>query len=274
MIKIPILIYHAIDTYNEPLATEDKGKQIYIVGLEEFERQMKHLAENGFNAISLDDYITTANQKFGDLEKDKSNSCPDLPDKSVIITFDDGHISNHTHALPILQKYGFVATFFVTVGNIDTHDGLKSEQLREMADSGMSIQSHTMTHPFLSDLSGHQIHWELHESRSILEGKLGRPIKYLAIPGGRYNSIVKNTAREVGYRGVCTSIVGCNNINSDLYSLKRWVVRRDTDISTFSSIVSMKRSTAIYHKTRYFLLTGLKKTLGNRHYDSIRERFL
>ena len=197
-----------------------------------------------------------------------------LIERPIIITFDDGHASNYTHAFPLLREYGFVATFFVTVKNIGSPHGMTWPQLREMADSGMSIQSHTMSHPFLSDLDAKQIRWELAESKSVLEDKLGRPVDYLALPGGRYSSTTRKIAEEVGYQAVCTSRVGNNTLTSDLYSLKRWTIKRDTSLSTFCSIVQMKPATTLRYKTGYFILNSLKKALGNKSYVVVREKLL
>jgi len=306
MNRVPILIYHAIDADNDKVIVKDNGELLYVVRLEEFERQMKYLSDNGYHVVSLDDYVAFVMRyqdnakslplcsslqflievprngipRIGTLmstratTENKGQMHPDLPEKSVIITFDDGHLSNYTRAFPILQKYGFAATFFVTVKNIGSYDGVRYEQLREMADSGISIQSHTMTHPFLSDLDAKQIHWELAESKSALELALGNPVNHLALPGGRYNSTVRNTAMEVGYQTVCTSNIGINTLTSDLYALRRLAIKRDTSFSTFCSIVEMKPLTVMRYKAKYSLLNGLKKTLGNKRYIAMREKLL
>ncbi len=258
---LPILNYHIL--YDEQLlASMAKDEAIYANEVREFQQQMKYLRDSCYQGMVFDDYINHRAERS------------DLSGDFVIITFDDGHVSNYTHALPILQELGFPAIFFITVKNVDSPNGVTWQQLREMADSGMSIQSHTMTHPFLSDLSHQEIHRELQESKSILEQKLGLPVDYLSLPGGRGNSTVKNIAMEVGYRAVCTSVIGYNNIDSDLYSLKRWAIRANTKLSTFSSIVHMRHSVLASSKTRYFLLGALKKVLGNQRYVAVRDKFL
>jgi len=274
MNRVPILIYHAIESDDEPVEVKDIGELIYVIGLEEFERQMKYLYDNGYRSVLLDDYVAFAIHHQNKKKTHGSKVCSDLPEKPVIITFDDGHLSNYTFALPVLRKYGFVATFFITTKNIGSPDGMRYEQLREMAGNGMSIQSHTMTHPFLSDLPPQEIRRELRESKSILEQQLGKAIDYLALPGGRCSSTVKSIAMEVGYRAICTSAIGYNRAGTDLYSLKRWVIRRNTKFSTFSSIVRMNYSILTYYRTRYFLLGGLKKIMGNRLYVAMWEKFL
>jgi peptidoglycan/xylan/chitin deacetylase (PgdA/CDA1 family) len=258
---LPILNYHILyDKQSSAPMAEDEA--IYANELQKFQQYIKYLRDNQYQGIPLDDYINS-----------KTNLLKDLSKNQIIITFDDGHISIYTIAMPILLEYGFPAVFFITVKNIGTSNGVSWQQLREMADNGMSIQSHTMTHPFLSDLPPKEIRWELQESKTILEQQLGQPVDYLSLPGGRCNSTVKNIAMEVGYKAVCTSIVGYNDANTDPYSLKRWVIKRNMKLSTFSDIVHRKRSTLAYYKTRYFMLSSLKRVLGNRIYASIHREF-
>jgi peptidoglycan/xylan/chitin deacetylase (PgdA/CDA1 family) len=263
MNRIPVLIYHAIEAHNCPVKVKYKGDLVYILTSEKFEQQLNYLADNGYKTISLEDYVASnINIKNG------------LPDKALIITFDDGHITNYKVALPILQKYGFTATFFITLKNIDTPDGLTIEQLKDMENHGMSIQSHTMTHPFLSHISAKEIQWELQESKAELEEKLEKPVNYLAIPGGRYSHKVMEIAMATGYKAVCTSVIGYNTLSSDLYSIKRWAIRRGTKLSDFGSIIQIKYPYLVYNKTKYVLLGSMKKVLGNRLYETFREKVI
>jgi peptidoglycan/xylan/chitin deacetylase (PgdA/CDA1 family) len=256
---LSILNYHILYDKN-PTTEIQKDEIIYANEIQNFDQQIIYICDNNYKVLTFDsnaDFKSTMN----DLQR------------SVIITFDDGHISNYTHALPILQSYNFPAVFFITLKNVGSGIGMNWQQLREMADAGMSIQSHTMTHPFLSDLPAEQIKWELQESRTILEQELGRPVDYLSLPGGRYKAIVKEIAMEVGYKAVLTSIIGYNSPKTDPYSLRRWAIRRNMKLSTFKSIVEGKYSALAYHKTRYHLLNGFKKALGNERYNALREKF-
>jgi peptidoglycan/xylan/chitin deacetylase (PgdA/CDA1 family) len=269
---LPILNYHILhDEQSSASIREDEA--IYANEVQEFQRQIGYFCDSHYQGILLEDYIDSrGNPPRSPFSK--GGVLGNSSEKSVVITFDDGHASNYTYALPILQEHGFAAVFFVTVKNIGSPGSMSWHQIREMADNGMSIQSHTMTHPFLSDLSPQEIRWELQESKTILEQQLGRAVDYLSLPGGRCNSTVKEIAKEVGYRALCTSIVGYNDLNSDLYSLRRWVIRRNTKLSTFDSIVRGKHSVLAYHKARYFFLGGFKKVLGNQRYVAVREKFL
>lgn len=253
MAEVPILIYHFIEDEGQPV--KKNTDSLYVVQVKELEAQMRYLYDNKYQVISLDDY----------------NS---LLKKPIIITFDDGDISNYRYAFPLLQKYNFTATFFIIVGKIGSSDAISWQQLREIRDGGMSIQSHTMTHSFLSDLDDERIHWELTESKRILEDKIGRAVDYLALPGGRYNSTVVKIAKEIGYKAICTSIIGNNDFDSNLYLLKRWTIKRTTKFSTFCAIIQKKSLAILGYKTKHFLLNCLKKILGNKIYISLRKKIL
>jgi len=265
MMKFPTLMYHDI------IVSESQAHKVDLIySIEEhtFIEQLEYLRNSGHHSISLDEYVKLHSHS----PNLKSKNYP--IEKPIIITFDDGHISNYTQAFPLLQKYGFAATFFITLKSVNSQNGMTWEQLREMADSGMSIQSHTMTHPFLSDLDAKQIRWELEGSKSILEDKLGKPVDFLALPGGRYSSTARKIAEEVGYKAVCTSKIGYNTLRTNLHSLRRWTIKRNMSIATFRSIIQMNPLTTFRYKTVYFILNGLKKALGNKNYVAVREKLL
>jgi peptidoglycan/xylan/chitin deacetylase (PgdA/CDA1 family) len=256
MYKIIILNYHKIEINNTLFKIKNKGESIYIIKDFVFKKHLEILQDNNYRTILFDDHVRLEN-------KDSETT------KQAIITFDDGNASDYSIAFPILCQYGFNATFFVTIKKIGSPEGLTYRQLREMSNNGMSIQSHTMTHSFLPELSHKKTLWELQESKKILEQELGKSVDYLSLPGGRCNATVKRIAIEVGYKGVCTSEIGYNYTKTDLYSLKRWTITKNMKIATFKSIINGKQATFTYYKTRYFLLGGLKRVLGNKLYATI-----
>ncbi|MCD6505948.1 polysaccharide deacetylase family protein [Candidatus Poribacteria bacterium] len=252
-----MLLYHSIDPGDGKV---DGDKLIYSVKLKEFRRQMEYLSRSGYDVISLDELVL--------------HICAGepLPKRAVIITFDDGNSSDYEYGVPELLRYGFHATFFITVRNVGITLGWR--QIKEMAELGMSIQSHTVTHPFLSDLPPDAIRWELRESKKIIEEMTGETVLYLALPGGRYSRVVKRIAMECGYKAICTSEIGTNGPDTDLYRLRRWIVRRNTDMSEFQRIVEGDKFTELRCKTRYVLLNAAKKVLGNKSYVRLRRKLL
>jgi peptidoglycan/xylan/chitin deacetylase (PgdA/CDA1 family) len=130
----------------------------------------------------------------------------------VALTFDDGHDSDALVALPILQEFAIPATFFITVGFVGQPGYMRWEQVRTLADAGMAIGSHTLTHPCLPMLSPPELRKELVISRQALEDSIGAPVKLLSVPAGFYNRRVIEAAGAAGYTAVCTSDYGIDRL--------------------------------------------------------------
>ena len=254
-IKIPMLLYHALF---EGSANVEK----YAITMSEFERHIRYLSENGFRSISLADFLIKHQ--------------PDDNKKNIIITFDDGNYSDYSRAFPIVRKYGFVATFFVTVNRIGTDGYLDWHHLKEMIDHGMSIQSHSLNHSFLSDLSNELLQKELNESKKILEEKLAISINFISLPGGFNSQRVLNAARDAGYKGVVSSCPGLNRRDRENGSplfFRRFVITRKTTTEEFIKIVHGDLLHIIKNRMLYFLKSFAKKVLGSQGYYMIWSKF-
>ena len=98
------------------------------------------------------------------------------PERSVVLTFDDGHKTNLSVALPILQRYGFRAEFFANVSFIGQSNFMTWEQLRSLRDAGMSVQSHGVQHDPMTEYSREELVQELRGSKEAIEGNLGSKV--------------------------------------------------------------------------------------------------
>jgi peptidoglycan/xylan/chitin deacetylase (PgdA/CDA1 family) len=249
--KIPILLYHALF---EGKANAEK----YAIATETFEQHINYLSEEGFESISFNAFL--------------DGFQPHPRKKHIIITFDDGNYSDYSAAFHILKKYGFVATFFVTVGRIGTRDYLDWDHLTEMIDGDMSVQSHSLNHLFLSDLSKDNLRKELTESKKILEDKLSLPVHFISLPGGFYSQEVLKAAQDAGYKGVATSGPGLNSLGSlegkfRLY--KRFAITRKTRADSFQEIVHARLLSNTKKQVVYQLKSMAKKILGSKGYYMI-----
>ena len=143
-----ILLYHNIsETYHQSQADMN-------ITAGDFEKHIVSLIENGYNIISFETYLNHL-----------SGLC-ELPQNSVIITFDDGYLSNYTEAFPILRKYGAYGTVFVVTSRVGSYDTqyphFNWKQAKEMVDSGiMSIYSHTVSHTNMLERSANVIYLRL-----------------------------------------------------------------------------------------------------------------
>lgn len=213
--NFPILAYHRI--CREPRYGID-------LSIAQFERQVRWLSTNGYRSTSLAGLRDC-------LEKDQP-----LPEKSVIITFDDGHREVFDVALPILNRYGFKATLFLNPGlmgkrwwvggrrpdpviwhetqpadyqeNTGTwrvYDLMTWEQAIELHRQGFEIGSHALTHPFLTLLTKSELTQQVVESKRQLEEKLGQAISFFCYPSGDFDPRVKKAVLEAGYQAAVYS---------------------------------------------------------------------
>jgi peptidoglycan/xylan/chitin deacetylase (PgdA/CDA1 family) len=155
-----------------------------------------------------------------------------FPDRSFVITFDDGYQSVYEEAFPVLERHGMAATVFLTVGEKGTpHSGgrlpslsgrsmLSWEEIREMQRAGIDLGAHTLTHPDLTHLSSDQVKAEVCEAQSIIEDALGTPVTSFAYPYGRYNGRVREIVQE-HFACACSDKLGLAGQGSDVYALER-----------------------------------------------------
>ena len=256
---VPILMYHALmegERHGNVGGYEDP---VYTIGKDRFEEHMRELAALGYETVLLRDVIAWF---LGEGV---------LPTKSVMITFDDGHVSNLTMAIPILAKYKYYAEFFITTGYVGKPGYLDSEQIQAIRKAGMGIGSHTVSHPMLDALEVRDIEKELRISKDFLEDLLGEEVIGLSVPGGRVKSTVRSIACETGYCTVLTSRSGINRIGQDLFNMKRIPVRRST---LFSEALVLRGYDRIGARVIQEILDGGKVLLGNRRYARIRNWFV
>jgi peptidoglycan/xylan/chitin deacetylase (PgdA/CDA1 family) len=201
--RFPVLMYHSID-----YATDKKDRM--VVSPEAFDRQMKFLRDHKYNVVTVDEAVAYIGQK----------KTP--PARTVAITMDDGYEDNYKYAYPILKKYRIPVTIFVIVDKIGADDFLNWKEIKEMSASGIiDIESHTMSHPFLTGIDDKKLAEEMALSKRTLEKELGRNIKFICYPMGVYNEHVKSMARQAGYEAGFATKPTRLAPNYDAYEIKR-----------------------------------------------------
>ena len=130
---------------------------------------------------------------------------PLLSPNEVLLTFDDGMLSDYDVAFPILAEKGRRAAFFITTGEVGARGRVTWEHLREMAAAGMTLGAHGHTHRFLSELGADEQRKELETSRALIQDKTGAAVRMMSLPGGRFRSDTFAAARACGYTAVFTS---------------------------------------------------------------------
>lgn len=204
-LRVPILVYHSVMPHHPGQSAEQRALD---VDDSVFVRQMRYLVDGGYHVVSFAALV------------DALEGRDTLPSRAVVITFDDGWENQYRHAFPILRRFGLTATFFVFTTPIGTDAKLMTwEQVRQLQAAGMTIGSHTRTHPILPDYHA-ALHNEVVMSRADIAEHLGRAPDYFAYPFGEWDSLSAAWARKAGYRAARTYRGGAWNARSDLYHLR------------------------------------------------------
>ena len=216
-VLVPIILYHRIDT--SPINSQ------YYVPPEKFDEEMKLLHDWGYTTITTELLIKAINEGA------------DLPPRPILITFDDGHLNNYTTAFPIMQKYGFTGVLYIVANYMGTDQYMNADQIKEMASAGWEVGSHSVNHLDLTSLEPERQRYEVVDSRTILEEKLGVPILTIAYPFGISNSGVIDYAHFAGYIGGMSLGYTYNQGISNLYTLQRRDIQGKYDVKQFAAFL-------------------------------------
>lgn len=198
--SVPMLYYHSV---NPSEANE------IIISPEKLKNQLMLIKNLGYNTITIDelnDYLT---------------SNKNIPEKSIVISFDDGYMDNYTYAFPILKELNMKATIFLITSGIDDGYYLSSDQIKEMASYGIDFESHTVSHKKLDTLTYEEQLSELKNSKITLENLLNKKINTIAYPFGAYNEDTIKAAKEANYTLAFTTKYGNIHIGDSLLELNR-----------------------------------------------------
>ena len=209
--RLPILMYHAV-------GDDPWGIASLFVRPSELEKQLQYLKDNGYTTVTFEDA-----DRLDEIEK------------PVMLTFDDGYEDNYSLLFPLLQKYNAKATVFVITGEIGKTHYLTEKQIKEMSDSGLvSIQSHTVTHPFLSDLGEEQLQEELLGSKKTLTRITGKEPFVICYPTGKHSALSRQVAEEHYKFGLLMN-GGTYTTGGDNFLITRSYISRSTSIYDYPS---------------------------------------
>ena len=199
----PILEYHMVTENPHPDAKP------YVVPPEDFAEQLDYLAEEGYTTITPQDYARARKGK------------QQLPEKPIILTFDDGYEDNWRVVLPMLEERRMKAVFYMVTNSIGQPGYLTWDNLFDMERRGMEIGSHTANHLPLTTLSPEKQREELRLSKLMLEWKGMKTIYSFSYPNGSYNAGVVAMLAEEEYLTAVTGEAGLNTLETNPYLLRR-----------------------------------------------------
>lgn len=227
-VKVPILTYHNFDPTVPGSMT---------ISTQKFEAQLKWLKENGYTVIPLKELVKYLNGETSS-----------IPEKSVVITADDGRKSVYTYMAPIVKQYNVPVTLFVYPSAISNASyAMTWDQLRELQKTGLfDIQSHTYWHPNFKQekrrLSQAEyeklVNTQLAKSKQVLEQKLNTEITLLAWPYGIYDAGLEQDAKKAGYVMAFTIDGRAANKSENDMTQPRYMIVQGHDMQSFASIVN------------------------------------
>jgi len=208
---IPILMFHSISTI--------PGNSLGVP-VKQFTEEIEWLHQQNYHSLTLEEFYQAL-----------VNKAP-LPEKPILLTFDDGYSDNYTAAWPILRENGFRATFFITTNSVGP--GMMNwDQLNDLARQQNSLGSHTVHHYDLATLSTQQQKDELSLSKKELDSHLPINVEALCYPSGRYNKTSLELMPTLGYRLGFTTKTGKVHLGDDLLTLKRLRISGEMSLTSF-----------------------------------------
>lgn len=206
-VRVPVLMYHHVRAMKPSFRPADRR---YTVTPESLEEQFTAIRDGGYTTISPNDLLRAIRDGAA------------LPPKPVLLTFDDGFLEHYTIVYPLLQHFGFHATFFLTTGQGSLKGLMTKEMIQELDQSGViTLASHTRHHAALSGLSKAVRLSEIEGSKEDLERLLGHSVNVFAYPYGSWNSTIEREVAEAGYDLAFGVRLGSLHALSSRYQLRR-----------------------------------------------------
>ncbi len=193
-----------------------------------FRTHLQYLKDNGYTTTSFIDLHAALNQGGS------------LPARPVILTFDDGYTDHYQSAFPLLREFGMTGTFFIITGRVDANDRayLTWEQVREMANSGMSLEAHTKTHPDLRNRPYEFLVYEILGSIESLTAYTGQRPRVLSYPAGQYDATVLQVVEQAKLSYGVTTQPGRTHSTDNRFEMLRLRVHGNTSAAGLAAILT------------------------------------
>ncbi len=219
-VDVPILMYHHV---SELPPDADVYRRDLTVSPEAFEAQLQYLERAGYHPVTLTDVYLNLTQGYP------------LPEKPVVLTFDDGYRDAYEVVFPKLLDHGFPATFFVlaTPAHYESEEYLTWAQAREMSDAGMSIQAHGRDHVDLRGRPYDFLVYQILGIKEAIEYHTDRTPRFFCYPSGRRDDRVIKVLESAGYWGAVTTEWGQTHTRDSLFEMPRLRIRGADSLAVF-----------------------------------------
>ena len=206
--QVPILCYHQIRNWT---AKDSQSAKDYIIPVQTFKDHIKMLADSGYNSIQPDELYNYL--AYGDK----------LPEKPVMITFDDTDYDQYEVGAKELAKYGFKGVYFIMTVSIGRNGKVRymsKENIKELADKGNTIGSHTYDHQNVKKLVGDDWTKQIDKPTKTLEEITGKKIIDFAYPFGLWNKEAIPELKKRGFKDAYI-LATARDENDPLYTIRR-----------------------------------------------------
>jgi peptidoglycan/xylan/chitin deacetylase (PgdA/CDA1 family) len=229
---IPVLLYHSVADQVAP------GFRRWSVPPDVFAAHMSYLREHRYAPITVTQLASAMDARG-----------LRLPERPIVITFDDGLADFYSGAWPILRRYGFSSTLYIVTGYVGSvsrwlaADGEGERQMMDWAQvaevcaDGVECGAHSHSHPQLDTLSLVAARGEIVRSREELEEHLDRPVTSFAYPHGYYSPAVRRMVQEAGYSSACGVKHAVSTLADDRFALARIIVSSNVDVESFGRLL-------------------------------------
>ena len=214
---VPILMYHVLSA---PPA-DAPYPELYVPPAD-FAGQVAWLAAHGYHAVTLQRVF------------DSWRGAAALPAKPVVLSFDDGYLSDVKTALPVLKARHWPGVLNLEVANLKPVWGIRPPGVRKLLAAGWEVDAHTLTHPDLTTLDAARLREEVTGSRTAIRKMFHVPVNFFCYPAGRYDAAAIAAVQQAGYLGATTTNYGLAK-PSDLYTLSRVRVSGSDGVKGFAA---------------------------------------
>ena len=254
--RIVALTFHDVTVNGH--ATPGDGDAFYRIKAGEFESLLSQLRKLGYQTVS--------SKEFRAWQQGETQ----LPERTVVLTFDDGYASHFEVVVPLLLRYHFSGTFFIAPSLVGKPGYVTWEQLRKLVFLGMEIGSHGLSHEPLTSLSSEEMQRELAESKRLLETQLGITVNAIAAPRGFWNRAVADAVQQTGYEAAWVSTIGTNGPETNALALRRVVVRWPFSSQRLVSMVEGWQPAFWWAAGHQRAIRLLKRSLGVYRYEQLK----
>ncbi|MEO6814463.1 MAG: polysaccharide deacetylase family protein [Ginsengibacter sp.] len=206
--QVPVLCYHHI---REPKPGQSETFKSYSVSPSQFAQQMKALKDSGYETVlpnQLYDYLVHGAK---------------LPPKPVMLTFDDTDEEQYSIGWTEMQKYGFKGVYFIMTISINRPRYMSKEQLKDLADKGNAVESHTWDHHMVTKYQGEDWDKQFVKPRKTIEDITGKPATYFAYPFGLWNQAAIPELKKAGFK-MAFILSTKRDSTEPLYTIRRMIV--------------------------------------------------